>query len=268
MKQMAQGLAAKFYNIFPESIRLERIWLLSKTDFKIRYSASTLGLLWAFMYPLVRILIYYIVFSFVFAKDIPNYGFYIFSGIIIWLYFQESSKSGLRVIRMKRYLLENINFNRLDVFYASILTSLISFIVNISVLIFLMIIMGITPTWKYIYYPIFIFNLIILSLGVGLILSTISVYYKDIKQFWDLILLLMFWINPIFFAKQKIFNMFPSLLYANPLAGIIINSRDVLMYGKEPDWFLAAYGYFYAIVILLIGLWSFKKFFHKAIEKV
>ena len=131
-----------------------------------------------------------------------------------------------------------------------------------------MIIMGIPLSWKLIYYPIFILNLIILSLGVSLILSTISVYFKDIKQFWELVILLMFWINPIFFAKQKVFNMFPSLLYANPLAGIIINSRDVLMYGKEPDWFLAAYNYFYALVVLAIGLWVFKKYFHKAMEKI
>ena len=265
---MALGIASKIYSILPESNRLERIWLLGKTDFKIRYDASALGLVWAFVYPLIRILIYYIVFSFVFAKEIPNYGFYIFSGIIIWMYFQEATKNGFKVIRTKRYLIENIKFNRLDIFYSSVLTSLIGFIVNFSVLVTLMLIMGLTPTWRIIYYPIFVVNLVILSLGIGLILSTINVYLKDISQLWDLVLLLMFWINPIFFAKQKIFNMFPALLYANPLAGIIINSRDVLMYGKEPDWFLVGYNYFIAITILLIGIWTFNKFFHKVIEKV
>ncbi|MCK4568780.1 MAG: ABC transporter permease [Bacteroidales bacterium] len=265
---MALGLAARIYTILPESNRIERIWLLAKTDFKVRYSASALGTIWAFVYPLIRILIYYIVFSYVFAKEIPNYGFYIFSGIIIWMYFMEATKNGLKVIKAKQYLLENIRFNKLDVFYSSILTSLIGFIVNISVLICLLIIMGLPPTWRLIYYPLFILNLMILSLGVSLILSTIHVYLKDISQLWELVLLLMFWINPIFFAKQKIFNMFPALLYANPLAGIIINSRDVLIYGKEPDWLLVGYNFFYASIILAVGLWSFNKFFHKAIEKL
>lgn len=265
---MAQGLTARIYTILPENNRIERMWLLAKTDFKIRYNASVLGLIWAFVYPLIRILIYYVVFSFVFAKEIPNYGFYIFSGIIIWMYFQEATKSGIKAIRMKRYLLENLKFNKLDIFYSSVLTSLIGFIVNFSVLICLMLIMGLTPTWRLIYYPIFIINLMILSLGIGLVLSTINVFLKDISQLWDLVLLLMFWINPIFFAKQKIFNMFPALLYANPLAGIIINSRDVLMYGKEPDWFLAGYNFVIAFIVLAIGVWAHIKYYHKAMEKL
>lgn len=255
-------------SILPENNQYERIWLLAKTDFKLRYNASALGLIWAFVYPLIRILIYYTVFSYVFSKDIPNYGFYIFTGIIIWMYFQESTKQGLMVIKKKRYLLENIRFNKLDVFYASVLTSIIGFLVNLFVLILLMLIMQMSFNWRLIYYPIFIINLIILSLGVSLILATINVYLKDITQIWELVLLLMFWINPIFFAKQKIFNLFPALLYMNPLAGIIINSRDVLMYGKEPDWFLVGYDYIYALAILGFGIWFYKKFFHKAIEKV
>jgi len=265
---MAQGLASHIYRFLPENNRIERIWLLAKTDFKIRYSASALGLIWAFVYPLIRILIYYTVFSYIFSKEIPNYGFYIFSGIILWMYFQEATKKGLGIIKSKRYLLENIKFNRLDLFYSAIITSLIGFIVNITVLIAIMIIAGLYPSWRLIYYPIFVLNLMMLSLGIGLILSTLNVYLKDVTQIWDLVLLLMFWINPIFFAKQRIFNMFPALLYANPLAGIIINSRDVLMYGKEPDWFLAGYNFMYAGLILAVGVWSFNKFFHKAIEKL
>jgi ABC-type polysaccharide/polyol phosphate export permease len=184
------------------------------------------------------------------------------------MYFQEATKKGLTVIKSKRYLLENISFNKLDVYYASILTSLIGFIVNLFVLICLLSIFGLTPSWRIIYYPIFILNLMILALGISLVLSTIAVYLKDVSQIWELILLLMFWINPIFFAKQRIFNMFPALLYANPLAGIIINSRDVLMYGKEPDWFLVGYNCFYALAVLGIGLLLFRKFYHKAIEKI
>ena len=144
---MAQGLAARIYSIIPENNRLERIWLLAKTDFKVQYSSSALGIIWAFVYPLIRILIYYVVFSYVFAKEIPNYGFYIFSGIMIWMYFQEATKGGLKVIRSKRYLLENIRFNKLDVYYASILTNLIGFFVNISVFIAMMIITGLPINW-------------------------------------------------------------------------------------------------------------------------
>lgn len=267
IRKMEAGKIGRFSFTFPVNRRTERIWLLAKTDFKLRYSSNMLGMVWAFVFPLIRILIYYIVFSYVFAKDIPNYGMYIFSGIIIWMYFQEATKKGIAVIRNKRYLFENIRFNKLDVYYASVLTSLIGFIVNLAVFMVMMMVLDIPFSWRIIYYPIFIVNLIVLALGVTLILSTINVYLKDISQLWDLFLLLMFWINPIFFAKQKVFEIIPQLLYLNPLAGIIINSRDVIMYGKEPDWYIAAYDYLYAFVVLGIGLLIFHKFFHKAIEK-
>ncbi len=265
---MTGGMTGMITSFFPENNRLERIWILAKTDFKLRYSTNALGMFWAFVFPLIRILIYYLVFSYIFAKDIPNYGFYIFSGIIIWMYFQEATKKGISVIRNKRYLFENIRFNKLDVYYSSVLTSLIGLFVNLFVFIVLLQIMQIPLTWRFIYYPLFILNLCILALGISLILSTIHVYLKDVSQIWDLVLLLMFWINPIFFAKQKVFDMIPGLLYLNPIAGIIINSRDVIMYGKEPDWFVAAYDFMYAGVVLAIGLVIFKKYFHKAIEKV
>ncbi|MEN8223770.1 MAG: ABC transporter permease [Bacteroidota bacterium] len=265
---MAGMFSGSTISLLPENNRLERIWILAKTDFKLRYSTNILGIFWAFVFPLIRILIYYIVFSYVFAKDIPHYGLYIFSGIIIWMYFQEATKKGIAVIRSKRYLFENIRFNKLDVYYSSVLTSLIGLIVNLFVFIIILQLMQIPLTWKLLYYPLYILNLVILALGLSLILSTIHVYLKDITQIWDLFLLLMFWINPIFFAKQKVFEMIPQLLYLNPIAGIIINSRDVIMYGKEPDWFITAYDFAYAGIVLIIGLVVFKKYFHKAIEKV
>lgn len=265
---MSNSISRKIANFIPENNKYERIWIIAKTDFKLRYSTNVLGMFWAFVFPLIRILIYYIVFSYIFAKDIPNYGLYIFSGIIIWLYFQEATKKGITVIRSKRYLFENIRFNKLDVYFSSILTSLIGFIVNLFVFIIMMQILQVPLTWKVMYYPLFILNICMLALGISLILSTIHVYMKDISQVWDLFLLLMFWINPIFFAKQKVFDLIPQLLYLNPLAGIIINSRDVIMYGKDPDWFFTIYDFLYAGVVLVIGLIIFKKYFHKAIEKV
>ena len=79
----------------PENNQYERIWILAKTDFKLKYYDTFLGMIWAIASPLFRILIYYFVFTFIFTNKIPNYGLHIFSGLLVWMFFQEATKKGL-----------------------------------------------------------------------------------------------------------------------------------------------------------------------------
>lgn len=237
-------------------------------DFKLRYYESFLGLFWALINPLFRLAIYYFVFSFLRAMKVPNYGLYIFSGLIIWLYFQETTKQGIQVIKSKRYLLENINFNKLDLFMSSVLSSGMGLLFNISIYLVVSIIVGIYPGWNSLYFLVLLFNLFLLVFSISLILSTIHIFMRDIRQVWDMILVALFWLNPIFFAKSAlIFEKVPSLLYINPLAGIIINTRNVLLYNQPPDWGILFFDLGYALMLLFIGMFVFKYFFNKAAEK-
>jgi len=258
----------KILESIPENNQMERIWILAKMDFKLRYYETFLGLIWALINPLFRLAIYYLVFSFLKEMKVPNYGLYIFSGLIIWLYFQEATKQGTNVIKSKRYLLENINFRKLDLFLSSALSSTLGLIFNTSVYLIISIILGVYPGWNILFFPLLLFNLVLLVFSISLILSTIHIFMRDIRQVWDMVLVAMFWLNPIFYAKSAlIFDKVPALLYINPLAGIIINTRNVLLLNQPPDWGLLLYNIAYASLFLLIGLTVFNSMFHKAAEK-
>ncbi len=252
----------------PENNQYERIWILAKTDFKLKYYDTFLGMIWAIASPLFRILIYYFVFTFIFTNKIPNYGLHIFSGLLVWMFFQEATKKGLTILKSKRYLIENIKFNKLDLFVSSLLSSLMALIVNLIVYFIVTMFFKIPITWNLLFIPLIILNICILVFAVNLILSTINIFFRDMSQIWDMILLAMFWINPIFYAKSVIFEYFPILMYINPLAGIIVNIREGLMYGNPPDWNLLLYDYAYALVLLSLGLLIFYRYFHKAAEKL
>lgn len=265
---MAGGLSERISSLIPRRIQLERIWILAKTDYKLKYYDTFLGMIWAMIMPLVRLLIYWLVFSNIFNKKIDNYGLYIYSGLLLWMFFQQGTKKGITALRSKRYLMMNIRVQKLDIFASSLIASFLVFLSNFAVYLVFCIFFDLPWSLNVLYMPIMILNVCILIFGFMLILATLHIFMRDISQLWDMLLLAWFWVNPIFFAKAIIFDTFPFLLYVNPLAGIIINFRATIMEGKPPDWNIVAYDYAYALIILAIGLILITKFYHKAAEKL
>ncbi len=256
------------FTLFKDRNRRERIMLLARIDFNKRYYESRLGILWAFLNPLFRLLVYYVVFTTIFKNNIENYGLYLFSGLLVWMSFQEATKKGISTMSSKRYLIENIRFDKLDLYFSGTITILTGLTFNLIMYMVMSILTGIPVTWNILWIiPVFL-NLAILMFGISLILSTINIYFRDIDHLWDMILLLWFWINPIFYAKSVLFEKLPALIWANPLAGIIINLRHSLLYGEMPDFKLMAWGYLYSIIILIAGLILFRRYSHKILEKV
>lgn len=259
---------AQFSSLLNDRNRRERIMLLARIDFHKRYYESRLGIVWAFLNPLFRLVVYYLVFTTIFQNEIDNYALYLFSGLLVWMSFQEATKKGISILSSKRYLIENISFDKLDLYFSATITILTGLLFNFMMYMVISLISGIPVTWNILWVLPVVFNLAILMFGISLILSTINIYFRDIDHLWDMLLLLWFWINPIFYAKSVIFDTLPILIWANPLAGIIINMRQGLLYGELPDFGLMAWGYLYAVVLLIIGLVVFRKYSHKILEKV
>lgn len=254
--------------ILPANNKYERIWIIAKADFKLRYADTWLGFFWTVITPLFRLMVYYFVFSMIFTKKLPNYGLHIFSGLIVWMFFMEASKKGMAVLKSKRYLIENLKINSLDLYFSSMTTSMMVFVINLTVYLIVSLFFSTGVNWTIIFVPLHIINVCILVFGVMLILSTINIFFRDISKLWDMFLLALFWVNPIFYAKSLIFDQFPILMYLNPLAGIIINTRNGLLNGLEPDWNIYAYDMAYSLVVLGIGLIVFRIYFYKAAEKL
>ncbi|MFO7721999.1 MAG: ABC transporter permease [Bacteroidales bacterium] len=256
------------YTLLHNRNRRERILLLARIDFHKRYYESRLGVLWAFLNPLFRLLVYYLVFTTIFKNDIENYALYLFSGLLIWISFQEATKKGISTMASKRYLIENISFDKIDLFISGTLTILNGLLFNFLMYMLMSIITGIPITWHILWVIPVVLILAILMFGISLILSTIHIYFRDIEHLWDMVLLLWFWINPIFYAKAILFESLPVLIWINPLAGIIINMRQGLLYGEPPDFLLLGWTFLYALVILAVGMLVFRKYSHKILEKV
>lgn len=253
-----------------ENNRLERIWIFAKIDFQKRYYNSYLGLLWALINPLFQMTLFYFVFTVLFGNKIENFALYLFLGLISWMFFSEVTKKGISLLRAKRYLIESMSFQKRDLFISTTFSSLFGFIFNFSAFLVMSIIMGvglfnIFSLWV----PVLIFNLFLIAYGVALLLGTISIYLNDITHVWDMVTLAGFWSVPIFWDQERLFTSQAGiLLFINPITGIVVNLRTVLLFQQSPDIYWLVYDFIFTFLFLAISTGLFDRFSHKAAEKI
>jgi ABC-2 type transport system permease protein len=256
---------------FLGSNKPERLWLLAKIEFKLRYYQNKLGLFWALLKPILDVLIYYVVFQIILQQNVPAFASYLFIGLIIWNFFVESTSGTIQILHVKKYLYEYSNMNKLEIYISTLLSNSIGFFFNLVMfLVFYYFIEpeSIGPNIHNLWIAPLFLNLFILSLALSLILSCIYIIAKDITQIWGVFVSLLLFLSPIFYKLSVFKEALPSFDYGNPIAGIIINARSVLMEGRSPDMQLMLFDFLYALLLLFIGLILLNRLGSRAAEKL
>jgi ABC-type polysaccharide/polyol phosphate export permease len=261
-------LLKPFVKFLPENNRLERIWKLAEVDFKKRYYNDRFGLAWALINPLFRILVYYFVFKFMMDVQIENYALFLFAGLVLWMTFSEVTSRGVHVIRNKRYLIENIQFNHLDLFVSHTLSVFMGFGFTLVVYLLTVVAFGLPINFNVLYLFIIIINLILFSYGASLILATMNIFFNDIHHAWEMLLLLGFWTSGIFFDFRDFPESVAYAMYVHPFVGLVINMREVTMYGRPPDMLLLSINLMTGFLLVSIGQIVFNRYSYRAIERL
>jgi len=239
--------------------RWERMWMLAKIEFKLRYYENKLGLLWALIKPISQILVYYLVFQIIMNQQVPNYAVYLWVGLLIWIFFTEATSGTTKILQTKKYLYTYTNMNKIEIYLSHMMSITIGLLVNLAIFVIGASMSEISPTYHYIYFiPLFL-NLAILSLGVSLILSNLFLLFKDISQVWGIIVSFGFFLSPILYRGKVFDEKMPWLNYLNPISGIINNARSILLFGESPDWQMMGFDFVYASFILLLGMYVLRK---------
>jgi ABC-2 type transport system permease protein len=258
-------------NWFRRTNKLERLWLLAKIEFKLRYYENTLGLFWALLKPIMDITIYFIVFQVIMKQNVPAFASYLFIGLILYNFFIESTSGTIQILNTKKYLYEYSNMNKLEIYVSTLVSNVIGFSFNLVM--FLIFYQFIEPqseglSW-YAFWMVPLFAILfVMSLGVSLILSNIYIIAKDITQVWQVVATLLLFVSPIFYKLSNFQAALPSFDYANPIAGLIINSRRVMMQGSPPDFGLLVVSVVYALLFLGAGILLLNSLGSKAAEKL
>lgn len=231
---------------------------LSVADFRLKYHDSILGYIWSMLNPLLMFGVYYFVFTKIFQSDIPDYPLFLLIGIINYAFFQDCTFSGLYSVGAKSGIIKKIYFPKSIIVFSSTSTSVFSYLINLSILIFLIITLrGTSPLA--LLTPIPVFCLIIFSMGVAFFLSTLYSFFRDVGQIWSVLTLVIFWLSPIVYNVEALPPPISTIVYFNPLTRIFVLMRHYLLY----DIFIAQFlimTIVYSVLTFFIGYYFFQKY--------
>lgn len=254
---------------------------LVKTNFKLRYQGSYLGVLWSVLQPLMLFAVMYVVFvKFLkFTDGTPTFPISLLCGTCLWQFFTESTSMGMRSIVDRGDLLRKIHFPDYIIVAATTMGSMISLAINLGVVILFGFFAHAHYTWRVITVIPSILQLYAISLGVALLLGSLYVYFRDIGHIWDVILQALFYATPIIYPlsmvqKNPEFSWAADFMMLMPTTQTIMDIRHNLL---SPEYvptiwtvvdnkILCLIPYVLSVLVLWLGVHVFRKYSAKFAE--
>ena len=215
-----------------------RSFLLSeliKRDFKKKYKRSYLGALWSLISPLLSLFVMRLVFTRLFGRGIEHYTTYLFCGNLIFSYFSESTNQGMSSILSNKGIFTKVSVPKHLFLISKNAQTFINFLLTLSVFFLFCIIDGITFGWHFflLIYP--ILCLAVFNIGLGAVLASMFVFFRDIQYLWTVFLQLLMYVSAIFYSIDGYPLWARSLFNLNPVYLFISYFRKVVIDGLVPD---------------------------------
>lgn len=249
------------------SINLGEIWtfreliaILAMRDIKVRYKQTALGIAWSVIQPLFLM----IIFSLLFGRlaKIPSdgvpYPVFVFSGLLIWNFFSTGVTSCSNSLVGSSAMISKVYFPRIAIPLASTGVSLIDFFIAAAVLLIIMVLYSVPPTWQLLLVPFFAIGVYLSVLGIGLWLSAITVTYRDFRFIVPFMMQIWMYITPVIYPVSFIPENFRWLIYLNPVMGWVSGARSAFL-GTPIDWLACASSLFLSLILLFVGIRYFAK---------
>jgi ABC-2 type transport system permease protein len=267
----AAGIQARTQHHAPSAFggSTSRFWsltlMLARTDFKLRFFGSALGYLWTLARPLLLFGVLYLVFTAGFriqTSGVSFYAEYLLIGIMLFTYFGEATGGSVTSLVSREGMLRKVRFPRMVVPLSVSLTALFNLAMNmIAVLIFITA-AGVSPMWSWLEFPIFVLILVVLATGIGMLLSSLYVRYRDIAPIWDVLQQMLFYASPILYVAEKfegrhVFGLdAPKLMVMNPIGAVMTQMRHAVLDSHAPTAAAAAGGAVYLLIPIgiVVGL--------------
>lgn len=239
----------QYHSISPH-VMLQNLWRsrnlisqMTKREVVGRYNGSMLGLAWSFLHPLLMLAVYTFVFGVVFKArwnnvEESNFSFAIilFAGMIVHSLFAEC------VNKAPTLILANPNYVKKVVFpleilpVVSLLAAFFHCLVSLCVLVTTIFFSDLTLQWTILLAPVVLTPLAIATVGACWLLSSLGVYIRDVGQTIGIVTTVMMFLSPMFYPVAALPQAFRPLIMANPLAFIMEQLREVIVWGRQPDW--------------------------------
>lgn len=243
-------------------------------DFKIKYRRSVLGVAWSVLNPLLMMVVMSIVFSTIFGQSrngsiTPEmYPLYLIVGNITFSVMSESTNQALMSIIAASSLLKKVKVHRWVFPVQKVLFSLVNFAFSLVAVALVMLWFHVLPTWHLILLPVCLFLLMCFCMGLGMMLSALAVFFRDVMHLWTVVITAWMYLTPIFWTTDYISQManwIQVLVVVNPMYNYLQFMRDIFLFNTVPSALTFGLCVVWAVVALVIGYTVFHKTEHKFI---
>ncbi|QBY54958.1 ABC transporter permease [Cupriavidus oxalaticus] len=214
----------------------------AKREFQSRYQNSILGAAWLIINPLAMIVVYTVIFSQMMRSRLPGidshlaYSIYLCAGSLTWTYFAEVTTRSINVFVDNANLIKKISFPRICLPVIVIVNSTINFGIIFGIFVCFLVISGNFPGWVFFdVFPVLGVQ-ILFSIGLGMILGVLNVFFRDVGQLFGVLIQFWFWLTPIVYPVTVLPEKIKELLAFNPMAAVVGAYQDILVKHVEPQW--------------------------------
>ncbi len=228
-------------------------------DIKVKYKRSILGILWTLLNPLLSMFVLTIVFSNLFRYDIENFPVYLITGQIMFNFFAESTSMAMGSILGNASLIKKVYIPKYIFPLSRVLSSFVNLLFALISVIIIMIFMKVKITVSILFVPIAFMYILIFSIGMGLLLSSLNVFFRDIQHLYGVVLTAWTYLTPIFYPVEIIPEQFKWLIEINPIYYMISYFRECVLYGNIPSLQLNIICMIACLISIIAGLLAFYK---------
>jgi lipopolysaccharide transport system permease protein len=228
---------------------------------RVEFDATRLGSAWAIARPLLFTLVFVLFRGFSGANthvELP-YALYVFSGLVLWTYFLDATTSSAGAIRLDSALLTKVYYPRLLTPLVPVVASLMSVLIALLPLAAMMLWYGVRPGWPVLLLPLVLVQSAALALGVGTLVSAISIENRDWERALGFVLSLGLWVSPVIYAPNMIPDYLRDLYHLNPMVGLLLAFRAALFEGFPVPLWDWLYSVVCTVVLLALGTWAFRR---------
>ena len=233
---------------------------LVKRDFKKKYKRTVLGMGWSMLLPLLMLLVMKVVFEQFFGRTMSHYTTYLFCGLLTFHWFSESTNSGMRSLFANAAIFTKVNVPKYIFLLAVNIQVLINFGLTLLVFFLFCAIDHVQFTWKFVFmlYP--IATLLLFNIGVGMILSALFIFFRDIDYLWRVFVQLLMYGSAIFYTVEKMSPKVQIAFACNPVYRHIAYFREIVLNGTVPsmETHLTLLGF--AVAAFLAGSFMYKHY--------
>ena len=228
-------------------------------DIKIKYRKSVLGVLWTLLNPLFMMIVLSVVFSNLFKFDVENFPVYLLSGQLIFNFFSESTTNAMSAILSNGSLIKKIYVPKYLFVLSRVFSSTINLLASFTAMVCVMLAMRVDLHYMVLLVPIPLFFIVMFSLGVGLLLSALTVKFRDIMHLYSVFVTALMYLTPVIYPMSILPAWLKPIVTLNPITNILEMFRAVMLYNSFPSIKSMFIAIVECIIVLAIGLYVFYK---------